>query len=114
MSSPDAGPVSDRIDIGSTGRRAEGLFFAANSFVAKPVSDLGGLFGGVILAFVKFPARASLGHIDPSVIRNLALVYVPTVVSMYLLAMGTVAFYWITRGSHEDALAELKIVGAKD
>jgi len=97
-----------------TGRRAEGLFFAANSFVAKSVSGLGGLFGGVILAFVKFPARASLGHIDPSVIRNLALVYVPTVVCMYLLAMGTVAFYSITRSSHEDALAELKIARAKD
>jgi glycoside/pentoside/hexuronide:cation symporter, GPH family len=97
-----------------TGRRAEGLFFAANSFVAKSVSGLGGLIGGVILTLVRFPAHASLGNIDPSVIRHLALVYVPTVVSMYLLAMGTVAFYSITRGSHEDALAELKIAGAKE
>jgi hypothetical protein len=40
------------------GRRAEGLFFAANSFVAKAVSGLGGL----ILAFVHFPAHASLAE----------------------------------------------------
>jgi glycoside/pentoside/hexuronide:cation symporter, GPH family len=60
------------------GRRAEGLFFAANSFVAKAVSGLGGL----ILAFVHFPAHASLGRVDPSVVRRLAVVYVPTVVIM--------------------------------
>jgi len=90
-----------------TGRRSEGLFFAASSFNQKAASGLGLLFSGLILALVHFPAKAAPGSIDPLVVRNLALAYVPSIVLLYGLAIVIVGFYRITREDHEENLRRL-------
>jgi Na+/melibiose symporter-like transporter len=38
-----------------TGRRSEGIFFAANSFAQKAVNGLGVVVAGQILAYIQFP-----------------------------------------------------------
>jgi Na+/melibiose symporter-like transporter len=90
-----------------TGRRSEGLFFAASSFNQKAASGLGLLFSGLILGVVHFPAKAAPGSIDPLVVRNLALAYVPSIVLLYGLAIVIVGFYRITRENHEENLRRL-------
>ena len=78
-----------------TGRRSEGLFFSANSFVQKAVSGLGVGISGLILAIAHFPASARTSDITPELAVRLAWI-MPVVLGMYILSMLTIAFYTIT------------------
>ena len=66
-----------------TGRRQEGLFFAAIAFAAKSTTGLGIFAAGLIVGAIRFPTGAKPGTIDPEIIRNLGLVYVPTQIVLY-------------------------------
>jgi Na+/melibiose symporter-like transporter len=90
-----------------TGRRQEGLFFAAAAFVAKAVSGIGIFASSMMLAAIHFPAHAKPGHVAPEVIRGLGLVYVPTQAVLYGVAVLFLTGYTITRASHEDSLRKL-------
>lgn len=90
-----------------TGRRSEGLFFAAAAFVAKAVTGIGIFLSSMILLVAGFPEHAAPGEVDPEVIRHLGLVYLPTLGVIYVLAAVFMAPYRITRESHEAALREL-------
>jgi Na+/melibiose symporter-like transporter len=91
----------------STGRRSEGLFFAANSFVQKSVSGIG-IFGStLLLRAVGFPKDAKPGAVDPEVVRALGLVYAPTVMLLYVIALVFLASYRISRERHQENLATL-------
>ncbi len=91
----------------ATGRRSEGLLFSANIFLQKAVSGFGIFASTMLLSAIGFPRGAQPGEIDPVVVRNLGLVYVPFLVMMYV---GTVAFlstYSISRATHEENLERL-------
>jgi Na+/melibiose symporter-like transporter len=90
-----------------TGRRSEGLFFASAAFVAKAVTGIGIFASGMLLAAVHFPQHARPGQVDPSIIRHLGLVYAPTTVVLYGLALLCLTRYRITRQSHQDSLRKL-------
>ena len=90
-----------------TGRRQEGLFFAAAAFVSKAVSGIGIFVSSMMLAVVGFPEGARPGHVAPEIIRNLGSVYVPTVAVLNLLAVLFLIGYRISRATHADALARL-------
>jgi Na+/melibiose symporter-like transporter len=93
-----------------TGRRSEGIFFAARTFAAKLVSGMGVFLSSVLLAAVGFPQGAQPGEVDPQVIRNLGLVYVPSVVSLYAIAIWCIRGYRIDRRGHEE---NLRVVAAR-
>jgi len=91
-----------------TGRRSEGVFFAANSFVQKSVSGAGIFTSTVLLAVIGFPPGAKPGEVDPAIVRNLGLAYIPAILVLYA---GTAAFlsaYRINRATHEANLARLR------
>jgi GPH family glycoside/pentoside/hexuronide:cation symporter len=90
-----------------TGRRSEGLFFAANAFVAKAVSGIGIFSSSMILALVAFPQNARPGEVPVEVIRHLGMVFVPTMIGLYVLAALFTSGYRITRASHEESLRRL-------
>jgi Na+/melibiose symporter-like transporter len=90
-----------------TGRRSEGLFFAAMSFVNKAVSGIGAFLAGQMLTFVSFPQQADPATLDPSIIRHLALLYVPMIVALYGTGMVILSGYRINRAQHEDNLRRL-------
>jgi GPH family glycoside/pentoside/hexuronide:cation symporter len=94
-----------------TGRRNEGLFFAVMSLVQKAVSGAGALIASVLLAVVGFPQQADPATIDPAIVRNLALVYMPTVAGLYGVAIVFILSYRITRATHADNLAQLRARG---
>jgi GPH family glycoside/pentoside/hexuronide:cation symporter len=97
----------------ASGRRSEGLFFAANSFMQKTTSAAGVFLSGLLLSLVRFPANAQPGHIDMAIVRHLALVYLPSLVLLYGIAMVFLGFYRITRESHEENLQRLAAELAK-
>ncbi len=91
-----------------TGRRAEGLFVAANTLVQKAVSGIGVFASGLLLGAVGFPADARPGQVDPAVVRNLGLAYAPTIAVLYLIALAFLSAYPIDRARHEANLRTLR------
>ena len=90
-----------------TGRRSEGLFFSANSFILKAISGSGALMAGFLLALAHFPAKANPATLDPEIPRHLALVYMPTVFGLYVVALICLSFYRIDRAKHEENIRQL-------
>jgi Na+/melibiose symporter-like transporter len=93
-----------------TGRRSEGLVLAANTFVAKCVTGVGIFAAGLIVAGVHFPQHAVPGHVAPAVLHNLALLYMPAQGVLYMVAIGFLSRYRITKGGHE---ANLKLLAER-
>lgn len=91
----------------STGRRSEGLFFAANLFVQKAVSGIGIFASTMLLRAIDFPADAKPGAVDPEVVRRLGLVYVPVVVAILFTGLWFLSRYRLSRIAHEENLRRL-------
>ncbi len=104
-----ASMMADVVDDAAvkTGRRSEGLFFAAMGFIAKALSGAGNLLATQLLALVAFPEHANPATIDPAVVRHLALVYLPALVLLYGTGILILSRYRITRAQHEANLRQL-------
>ncbi len=94
----------------STGRRSEGVFVATNAFVQKAVSGIGIFTSTLLLSVIGFPSDARPGAVDPLVVRRLGLVYAPALIVLYLIAIGFLATFRISRERH---LANLEKLTAK-
>lgn len=87
-----------------TGRRSEGLFFAANSIVQKCVSGLGVFVSGLILTVVAFPQGLRPDQVPTEAVTRLVLVYAPTLVVLYGVGMTCLLGYRIDRTRHAENL----------
>jgi len=90
-----------------TGRRSEGIFFAANSFAQKAVNGLGVVVAGQILAIIQFPTKAKPGQVPEETLFDLAYIYVPTLLFFYLFALAVLSIYKINREDHSENLRKL-------
>ncbi|MET3526941.1 MFS transporter [Phenylobacterium koreense] len=90
-----------------TGRRSEGLLMSADNLFKKMVSGVGVFIAGAVLAFVKFPESAKRGQVDPEIIHNLGLIYIPTVFVLYGLGIVALSAFNIDKAKHEDNLRRL-------
>lgn len=91
-----------------TGRRSEGIFFAAISFIRKIVSGVGILGASLVLGLAQFPTGAQPGDVPDAVIRNLGMIYAPCIIILYTLMILCLSFYRIDRTRHEANLKALK------
>jgi GPH family glycoside/pentoside/hexuronide:cation symporter len=91
----------------STGQRSEGLLFAANGLIAKCVTGLGTFLSGLILAWVSFPQHAIQGQVEPAVLRQLGMVFVPLVTTFSAISIAVLMFYDIDRATHQSNIAQL-------
>jgi Na+/melibiose symporter-like transporter len=71
------------------------------------VSGLGVFLSGQLIGFIHFSTHAVPGHVDPSVIRNMGLVYLPSVVVLYVVGIVIIWFFPIDRSQHEENLRRL-------
>jgi len=90
-----------------TGRRSEGIFVAAVTFIRKIVTGLGALTATFILALVQFPAGADPSQVPAEAVRALGLHYAPTILALWLAMMASISAYRITRSDHEETLRRL-------
>jgi GPH family glycoside/pentoside/hexuronide:cation symporter len=95
-----------------TGRRSEGLLFAADNMFRKLVSGVGIMFAGVILSAIAFPVHAGKLSVAPAVVEKLAYAYLP-VTFLYLTAVVAILFYRIDRNLHEANLKSLRARAAQ-
>ena len=91
-----------------TGRRSEGLFYAANTLMQKSTSGLGVFFAGMLVALVGIVPGSDPRTLDPEIPRQLALVYVPALVVLYIGGAGFLFAYRIDRASHEANVSALE------
>ncbi|MCK6554638.1 MFS transporter [Candidatus Binatia bacterium] len=99
----------------ATGRRQEGMFVAAISFVGKATSGLGGLLAGVALDAIGFPRGAEPGAVPEKLLVDLGIVVGPILLLLYLLAVACLSRYDLTRARHGEvlsALAQRRAAGA--
>ncbi|MFI4933677.1 MAG: MFS transporter [Caulobacterales bacterium] len=87
-----------------TGRRSEGLLFSTDQLLGKVVSDMATILPGLLLALVHFPQGAKPATLDPQVMRNLALLYVPLASFLSALSIGTWWFFRIEEADHNHNL----------
>lgn len=92
----------------ATGRRSEGVFIAANSFVQKATSGVGVFASSLLLGAIGFPRNAKPGAVDPEIVRTLGLVYAPVLVVFYLVAIAFLSSYRIDRATHESNVERLQ------
>lgn len=90
-----------------TGRREEGVFFAARNFALKASSGLGILLAGLALDWIAFPRDAAPDGVGPEVVFRLGLVAGPALMVVYAAAVLLLRGYAIGRGDHERNLAIL-------
>lgn len=102
--------IGDIVDESTlrTGRRAEGLFYAANSLIQKCASGLGVLVAGLVLTAASFPEHARPGQVTPELMATLAYYFIPTLAVLYIGGALFLSFYRIDRASHEANLARLR------
>jgi GPH family glycoside/pentoside/hexuronide:cation symporter len=87
-----------------SGKRSEGVLFAADSLLRKISTSFAVIFPGQIIAIVGLHKGDKPGHVDPAVLTHLALIYLPVVTVLYLCSTSCIMLYRIDRKRHEHNL----------
>ncbi|MEM6709845.1 MAG: MFS transporter [Pseudomonadota bacterium] len=93
-----------------TGKRQEGIFFAAISFSAKATHGFGTFFAGIALSLIAWPevaGEASKAVVSATNIRDLGLVFGPAVALFAVLALLCILRMNMNRDRHRDVVAAL-------
>ncbi|MFP6801730.1 MAG: MFS transporter [Pseudomonadales bacterium] len=96
-----------------TQRRSEGLFYAARGFAAKAVSAGGIIGAGSIVSLVGLDGITSLGDVTHEIRMDLATLFLPIYIGLYLLGLVIVSKYRITRADHDEHIQQLAVRRAK-
>ncbi|HSM53610.1 MAG TPA: MFS transporter, partial [Erythrobacter sp.] len=95
-----------------TGRRSEGVYYAATTFTRKTTQGLGVLAAGVILSIIAFPEGAAPGTVPADTLWWLGALYAPSLLVLWLGALYCVSRYKIDKAEHEENLRRLAEVEA--
>ncbi|HLK23943.1 MAG TPA: MFS transporter [Caulobacteraceae bacterium] len=90
-----------------TGRRSEGLFFAASAFIGKAVSGFGIVGASIVVQLIHLNPSSDPSTTPPSVVSHLGELYCPLIIGLQAVAILLLLGYRITRRSHEETLAQL-------
>jgi Na+/melibiose symporter-like transporter len=91
--------IADEHEL-NTGRRQEGVFYAARTFFLKMSSGLGHVVAGVALDLIKFPAGAKPGEVAQDVVFKLGLLDGPIAAIPAFISIAFYASYRIDRTKH--------------
>lgn len=90
-----------------TGRRSEGVFFAAAAFIRKVVGGLGLITATFVLTMAGLKAGADPTQVSPETVWRLGAFYVPTILSLWLAMLAVMGAYTLSRSGHEENLRTL-------
>lgn len=91
----------------NTGKRQEGLFFAANSFAQKATFGIGTLFAGIGLDLIAFPKQVDVSMVSEETIFNLGLIAGPLPFAIYLIAAYIATKYDLNKTRHAEISVQL-------
>jgi GPH family glycoside/pentoside/hexuronide:cation symporter len=92
-----------------TGRRSEGVFFSAITFIRKCVQGFGLMLASLVLYLAEFPAGAGVGEVSDETIWRLGAYYVPTILIIWMMMMFVMSRYQLDRADHEENLRQLAV-----
>lgn len=92
-----------------TGRRSEGVFFAAVTFIRKSVQGLGVIAAGFVLAMADFPKGVAPADVGADAAWRLGAWYAPSILALWLMMMAVISTYKLDRAGHEENLRKLKL-----
>ncbi|MGA0601962.1 MFS transporter [Caulobacter sp. KR2-114] len=95
-----------------SGVRSEGLLFAANGLLPKLTGGIGAFLGGLLVTAVHFPVRTQQGAVDPHIVHNLAVAYLPITAVLSGAAIFVLRYYRIDKSTHEHNLATIQEAAA--
>jgi Na+/melibiose symporter-like transporter len=102
--------VADEHEL-TTGRRQEGIFFAASSFSAKFASGMGNIIAGVALDLISWPRGPHIqtaADVPADALVSLGLLYGPIVAGFGFVSAWCYTHYHLTRERHAAILVELE------
>jgi len=95
-----------------TGRRSEGVFFAAVTFTRKATHGLGALAAGLMLSSIDFPRGAAPAEVPSETLWQLGAAYAPALLVLHSAMIIAVGFYRIERRDHEANVSALAARGS--
>jgi len=90
-----------------TGRRSEGVFYAANTFIQKVTTGVGVMVATLVLTLAQFPAGAAPDQITDDVLQRLGLWFLPVIFILRVATIAVLFTYTLDRKGHEDNLRKL-------
>ena len=94
--------LSDTIDQHEldTGRREEGLYFAAGSFAQKASFGLGSFLAGIGLDIIRFPQGANPSDVPLDALTKLAIFAGPVSMALLLASLVIIRTYPLDQQAH--------------
>lgn len=99
--------IADEHEL-NTGRRQEGVFYAARTFFLKMSSGLGHVVAGAALDLIHFPTGAKPGEVAEDVVFKLGLLDGPIAAVPAFISIWFYAAYRIDRQKHLEIQRELE------
>ena len=101
--------LSDSIDEHelNSGKREEGLFFAARSFATKASYGLGSFFAGIGLDIIQFPKSASPETVPTEAVVNLAILSGPLMLVLFVATVFISNRYPMTEARHREIMTQI-------
>ena len=96
-----------------TGRRNEGVFFSALTFIRKTNQGIGAFAAGLILQAVAFPDGAAPSEVSVASLTQLGTLLVPSQWALWGVMLAALAFYRLDRAQHQSNLVAIQARAAK-
>ncbi len=90
-----------------TGRRSEGLFFSAVTFIRKCTQGFGLMAASLVLWLAQFPTGATTADVGEDALWRLGAWYVPVILSLWMTMILVISFYKLDQSEHEENLRRL-------
>ena len=90
-----------------TGRRSEGVFNAAETFIDKSVRGIGVMAASAVLTLAALPTGAKVEEVTAETLWWMGTLYVPLVLALWLSMIAVIARYQIDEATHEANLRQL-------
>jgi len=105
--------LTDTIDehLLTTGKREEGLFFAARAFATKASYGLGAFLAGIVLDVIRFEREVDPSMAPPEAVHNLALFAGPGMLGLFALTVLITRLFPISKDEHDRIAEQLKAKG---
>jgi GPH family glycoside/pentoside/hexuronide:cation symporter len=96
-----------------TGRRSEGVFFAASTFIRKCTQGIGLMVASMLLYLADFPQGADTTQVSPESVDRLVTLYIPTILVIWMTMIAVISTYRLDRKQHEENLRMLAAVNSE-
>ena len=91
-----------------TGRRNEGVFFSALTFIRKTTQGIGAFVAGLILQAVAFPQGAAPADVPTESVLQLGTLLVPSQWVLWGVMLVALAYYRLDRAQHQSNLTAIQ------